>query len=104
LMSYFRSYEVLYFYMICIHVPNHYRMSNYYLKHDIRSFIFMCFCGLLCSTLKIKSFEELGGLIFNPLLQAIIFGHIIYQEVYVIQRSYSNQPNKNLLFVGNPYP
>ena len=79
-ISIFYNPNILFFYMLFIHVPNHYRLNWKYLKNKkIQTISILS----LSTTLFLIMGNELNFLTITPLVKSIIISHIIYEETFV---------------------
>lgn len=93
----FIKMDLFMYYMIFIHVPNHYKMSWSYLKNEKwRSF----FTLLISTLLFIKGGQLFDMNLLKPLplnlIKGLIISHIIYEEVYIHKNK-----NKLNIFIQN---
>jgi hypothetical protein len=79
------SSELLFYYMLLIHVPNHFKLNNFHIK-DLKFFnIFLYFLfGLFCFQFDTQLLNDENNLNF---VKSIIISHILYQELYVLQNN-----------------
>ena len=72
--------DLLFYYLIFIHVPNHYKTNFKFLKNSpFKSILVISLCTYVCI--------QLDNLIvynqYNSILQGVIVGHIIYEELFI---------------------
>lgn len=79
--------DLLVYYMIFFHVPNHFRLNDFHIKKLKFLNIFLYFLtGLLCVYLDSNFHDKLNNLNIINNIDAIIISHIIYQEKYVLNK------------------
>ena len=68
--------DSLYFYMVCVHVPNHYRMAWRYVKQQQFATLVLLWCsGIWCDSFLISS------MVREPYaIVSVIIAHILYEE------------------------
>jgi hypothetical protein len=86
LISIFYNHNILLFYMLVIHVPNHYNLNWKYLKNEKIQTI---------STLSISTalFLIIGNnfdfLTLTPLIKGLIISHVIYGEIFIFNFNFN---------------
>lgn len=72
--------DLLFYYLLFIHVPNHYKTSLSYLKKSpLKSTIVISLSTIVCVSLdNLIVYNQ-----YNGILQGIIVGHIIYEQLFV---------------------
>ena len=82
LLNYVSS-ELLFYYMLLIHVPNHFKLNIFHIK-DLKffnTFLYLLF-GFICFNFDTE-FIINNEYILN-FIKSIIISHILYQEFYVL--------------------
>ena len=83
------------YYMVFVHVPNHYMSNWYYLKKTP----YVSLITLIVNTITILLFFNNSMLMNNPLihsiLKGIIISHIIYQEMFIYNNNSKDNSNNN---------
>ena len=78
--------ELIYYYMIFIHVPNHFRLNNFHIKDfKLLNFLLYFLFGLFC--LKIDENFILNNQYILNYIKSILISHILYQEFYVLDKN-----------------
>lgn len=80
LISILYNHDILLFFMLFIHVPNHYNLNWKYLKNEkIQTIIILTVSSSLFLTMEnTYSFTTL-----TPIIKGVIISHIIYEEKYI---------------------
>ena len=72
--------DILFYYLLLIHVPNHYKTNLSYLKNSpLKSMLVLSLSTFVCVSLdNLIVYNQ-----YNGILQGIIVGHIIYEELFL---------------------
>jgi hypothetical protein len=84
LLNYISS-ELLFYYMIFIHVPNHFKLNIFHIKDlkIVNVFLYLLF-GLFCIQFDTHLLHDENNLNY---IKSIIISHILYQEIYVLHNN-----------------
>ena len=72
--------DILFYYLLLIHVPNHYKTNLSYLKNSpLKSMLVLSLSTFVCVSLdNLIVYNQ-----YNGILQGIIVAHIIYEELFL---------------------
>lgn len=78
--------ELLIYYMTFIHVPNHFKLNNFHIKKFkiLNTFLYT---GLIF-IFYWNNFDILNNIYILNNIISIIISHVIYQEVYILNKNY----------------
>lgn len=79
----FLSWDVFMYYMLFIHVPNHYRIQYPHIKHALPQTIMLV--GGLASILTAIGYSPLENPYLDWFSKGLIIAHVIYEEVYIFR-------------------
>ena len=87
LLFYVLNPDLLIYYMVFFHVPNHFKLNHFHIEKLKIFNVFMYFgITLLCFYLDTNYHEKLNNISIIDNIESIIISHVIYQEKYIINK------------------
>lgn len=77
------SWNLFMYYMIFIHVPNHYRMNYKHIKHALPETIIAI--GGLASILTAVDYSPINNPYLDWITKSLIIAHVVYEEVHIFK-------------------
>lgn len=82
---YFLNHELIIYYMLFQHVPNHFKFNEKFIKNDLNLNIFLLsFVSIICLYFDYNLGMEFNNIDNLNLLKSLIISHVIYQEKFVL--------------------